>query len=140
MRIPKTILTIAVLIAVSGAVVGYRFLDSRVPATQVSSDNSATNGNGLLRVPPEPVLSYLVGSKPFVQINFDFSIPGYLNIYRAEHPEGPWSRIDENVPTAAHVTADYAIPTGVDTLYYRTTALVDSHESVPSAIASVRIK
>jgi len=95
-----------------------------------------------LLVPNIPVLSYLGDSAtPYVQINWNYEIADYFNVYRAESERGPWEKIIELFPQSAHTAVDYNIPEDTGTLYYKiTSADRDGNESEYSEISSVNIK
>jgi hypothetical protein len=95
---------------------------------------------GQLPVPNAPVLYYSEATNPYVQINWNYSIADYFNVYRAESEEGPWKKIIEALPQSAHTAVDYDIPEGASVLYYRITSLDGEHrESDYSEISSVDI-
>ncbi len=89
---------------------------------------------------PAPTLYYLEGEKPFIQIIFDWSIAEYFNIYRAAAAGGPWIKIIENFPSAAHTAVDYHFPKNSKTLYYRVVPIgKDGLENPTLPAASIQI-
>jgi len=94
-----------------------------------------------LPIPNAPTLSYLEGASPFVQINWNWEIADYFNIYRASSLEGPWEKIIGLFPKSAHTAVDYHLPEGVDTLYYKIASVdKEGNESGYSEVSSVNIK
>ncbi len=91
-------------------------------------------------VPPSPTVSLVFGREPFVQINIDWSIAPYFNIYRARHEDGPWEKIIDRFPSRAHTAVDYFYPRDAHIVYYRITAVgTQGNESEPSAVSALDV-
>ena len=95
-----------------------------------------------LPIPNAPTLSYHnAGPKHFVQINWNYGIADYFNVYRAKNKEGPWKKIIELFPQSAHTAVDSDMPEGVNIFYYKVASVDDKgSESRYSEISSVEIK
>lgn len=99
---------------------------------------ATTTAKSNLSVPNAPNLSFMIGAEPFIQINWDWRIANYFNIYRATNSRGPWEKIITNYPQTAHTAVDYNHPNDIETLYYRITSTDRMNESQPSEISSVK--
>jgi len=100
---------------------------------------ATTTAKTNLPTPNTPNLSFLIGAKPFTQINWNWEIAEFFNVYRAINPNGPWEKIITNFPQGAHTAVDYNYPKDTKTLYYRITSTDKLNESQPSEMSSVRI-
>ncbi|MEK7104020.1 MAG: hypothetical protein AAB842_01295, partial [Patescibacteria group bacterium] len=100
-----------------------------------------------IQTPDAPTLTYYPASmaeKSFVQINWNWEIADYFNIYRATnskgHSEGSWEKIIANFPKGAHTAVDYSISKDAEILIYRIVALdKNGVESKPSVVSSVKV-
>ena len=93
-----------------------------------------------LPIPNPPILFFVSGEKSFIQINWNYDIADYFNIYRATTPSGPWKKIISNFPKIAHTAVDYNYPKNVKVLYYRiTSADKKLNESTPSKISLIKV-
>lgn len=104
--------------------------------TNTPVNNQQTN----LQVPSAPILIFTQGAKPFVQINFDYTIAKLFNIYRSTSATSSWQKIISNFPSNAHTAVDYDYPKSANTLYYRITSVDEQgKESAPSPATPVLI-
>lgn len=116
------IIVIVVIIAVGGYFV---FVKKSEPIVQQPT-------------PSAPTLTFTQGAKPFVQINFDYSIAKLFNIYRSTSAIGGWQKIISNFPSNAHTAIDYDYPKNITVLYYQITSIDEQgKESTPSVASSV---
>lgn len=91
-------------------------------------------------VSPTPVLFYAPGLKPYIQINFDWSVADSFNIYRAMNSGGPWQKVVSDLPSNAHTAVDYDFPRDARILYYRISSVnKNGTESIPSEAVSLEI-
>ena len=87
-----------------------------------------------------PILYYIQGEKPLVQINFNWSAAEFFNIYRATNPNGPWIKIIDHFLGSSHTAVDFDFPKNTKTLYYRVAAInKGGTENAPSGSASIEI-
>ncbi|MDP3998313.1 MAG: hypothetical protein Q8P89_01695 [bacterium] len=107
---------------------------------QTSPTPSPTSQNKNI-TPSAPTLTFTQGAKPFVQINFDYTIATKFNIYRSVIPTDGWRVIIPNFPASAHTAVDYSLPNNcAATLYYRVTAVDESgKEGTPSKTSSILV-
>lgn len=125
------IMVVVVVILLS--TVGY-FALTRKEAT--TTKNSIDN----LSISEKPTLTFNLGAKPFVQINFDWSVAKNFNIYRSVDEATNWQKTISNFPSNAHTAVDYDYPKNAKVLYYRITSIDEQgRESAPSLAASVSI-
>lgn len=145
------ILLIALVVVLVG-VVGYFVLvkkspevvqqtNTPTPTTQTPTTKSPTPTSPKSVTPNAPILSFLQGAKPFVQINFDYTIAQKFNIYRSVIPSGGWRLIIPNFPATAHTAVDNSFPNNcAATFYYRVAAVDESgKEGTPSKTASILV-
>lgn len=93
-----------------------------------------------LPIPSAPILSLIIGKNLFIQINWNYDIADYFNIYRSTTPNGPWEKIISNFPKIAHTAVDYNYPKNIEVLYYRiTTTDKKLNESKPSKMSLIKI-
>lgn len=105
----------------------------RTPGTTPTSPKSIT--------PDAPILTFLQGAKPSVQINFDYTIAQKFNIYRSVISTDGWRLVIPNFPASAHTAVDYSLPNNcAATLYYRVAAVDErGKEGTPSKTASILV-
>ena len=110
-------------------------------ALQIQTAKYEADGKKVdLPIPNASILSFVSGEKSFIQINWNWDIADYFNIYRAITPSGPWEKIISNFPKIAHTAVDYNYPKNVEVLYYRiTTADKKLNESKPSKISLIKV-
>ncbi len=98
--------------------------------------DSAPNTDGSPSNAPLALLES--GSRPYVQLNLDPSLGEFANIYRAEHPNGPWVKIIDHFPTSAHTAVDYLDRVDAQNVWYRIAPVGDNDiEGEPSAATVV---
>jgi hypothetical protein len=110
-------------------------------ALQIQTAKYEADGKKInLPIPNAPILSFVYGEKSFIQINWNWDIADYFNIYRATTPSGPWEKIISSFPKIAHTAVDYNYPKNIEVLYYRITSTDKKlNESKPSEISLIKI-
>lgn len=110
-------------------------------ALQIQTAKYEADGKKVdLPIPNAPILSFVSGEKSFIQINWNYDIADYFNIYRSITPSGPWEKIISNFPKIAHTAVDYNYPKNAEILYYRITTIDKKlNESKPSKISLIKI-
>jgi HEPN domain-containing protein len=105
---------------------------------EIEEQNEPVVDESALPVPGNLTLSFLQGVKPFVQINFDYSVVNNFNIYRSVNATNGWQKIISDFPGSAHTAVDYDYPKDASVLYYRIVSVDErGNESAPSPTASV---
>lgn len=115
---------------------------SPTPTTQTPTPTpiQKENSKAALPVPSTPTLTFNQGTKPFIQINFDWSIAKLFNIYRSTSATNGWQKIISNLPSSAHTAVDYDYPKDANVLYYRIVSVdKQGKESTPSPVASIAV-
>lgn len=132
------IVLIAVVVILVGAVGYFAFVKKSEPVAQQPTPSQ--NQQVSLRTPSTPTLTFNQGAKPFIQINFDYSIAKLFNIYRSISATNGWQKVISNFPSNAHTAVDYDYPKDAKVLYYRIVSVDEQgQESAPSPIASVAV-
>jgi len=119
---------------------GFRTLEEE-KALQIQTAKYEADGKKVdLPIPNAPILSFIYGEKSFIQINWNWDIADYFNIYRSTTPSGPWEKIISNFQKIAHTAVDYNYPKNVEVLYYRITSTDKKlNESKPSKISLIKV-
>lgn len=136
------IILVVVIVVLIGAVGYFAFVkkSERVAQQPTPTPTKKENPKTVLPASSAPTLTFNQGVKPFVQINFDYSIAKLFNIYRSISATDGWQKIISNFPSGAHTAVDYDYPKDAKVLYYRIVSVDErGKESAPSPIASVAV-
>jgi hypothetical protein len=132
------IILVVVIVILLGAIGYFAFVKKSEPVAQQPTPIQNQQVN--LPTPSAPTLTFTQGAKPFVQINFDYSIAKLFNIYRSISATNGWQKIISNFPSNAHTAVDYDYPKDAKVLYYKIVSVDErGQESVPSPAASVAV-